>query len=141
MGYIYALVHNMNDAEDIYQQTSVILWRKFEEYEAESDFFRWASIIARYEVLNFFRTSSTRSSKTGITTEMRMPPQRYQRIDARPQKMSRDPAAGRLYCPPNDKDEVKTTSPMSKLITNLPRARLVLQDHLFGKFHLALRKL
>lgn len=60
MGYIYALVHNMDDAEDLYQQSSLVLWRKFDQFDANTDFFRWASTIARYEVMNFLRTRATR---------------------------------------------------------------------------------
>ena len=48
---IFALVHNLADAEEILQQTSVVLWRKFSEYRRDQDFTRWACGIARYEVL------------------------------------------------------------------------------------------
>ena len=48
---IFALVHNLADAEEILQQTSVVLWRKFSEYRRDQDFTRWACGVARYEVL------------------------------------------------------------------------------------------
>lgn len=48
---IFAIVHNLADAEEILQQTSVVLWRKFSEYRRDQDFTRWACGVARYEVL------------------------------------------------------------------------------------------
>ncbi len=48
---IFTLVHNLADAEEILQQTSVVLWRKFSEFRRDQDFTRWACGIARYEVL------------------------------------------------------------------------------------------
>lgn len=65
LGYIYASLHNMDDAEDVYQQSCIVMWRKFDEYQAGSyqvgsDFLKWACTIARYEVLNFIRSSKHR---------------------------------------------------------------------------------
>jgi len=54
-GYLYALVHDLNDVEDLYQETSVVLWRKFGEYREGTSFFHWARATARYQMLNFLR--------------------------------------------------------------------------------------
>jgi len=56
LGYIYSTLRNLDDAEDVYQQTCIIMWRKFDEYESGTDFLKWACTIARYEVLNFIRS-------------------------------------------------------------------------------------
>jgi RNA polymerase sigma-70 factor (ECF subfamily) len=55
-GYIHSLVRDLNDADDLFQQTSLILWRKFDEYDPRRSFFSWACGIARFEVANFVRT-------------------------------------------------------------------------------------
>jgi RNA polymerase sigma-70 factor, ECF subfamily len=55
LGYIFTLVRNMDDAEDLLQQTSLILWRKFDDYQPGTDFMRWACCIAHLEVLSFLR--------------------------------------------------------------------------------------
>ena len=55
-GYIYAAVRNLDDAEELYQQTSLILWRKFSDYQSGSDFVRWACKTAKYEILHFQRS-------------------------------------------------------------------------------------
>ena len=56
--YIFSLLPKWSDAEDMFQQTSMILWRKFDQFDQEdpqSDFVRWACRIARYEVLNHMK--------------------------------------------------------------------------------------
>ncbi|MCE9553276.1 MAG: sigma-70 family RNA polymerase sigma factor [Planctomycetes bacterium] len=60
-GYIRALVHDAEDAKDIFQSTSIILWRKFDQFQAGSSFNRWACSVAQFEVRNFLR--SKRSSR------------------------------------------------------------------------------
>jgi RNA polymerase sigma-70 factor (ECF subfamily) len=51
--YIYAIVRNVSDAEDLYQQTSLVLWKKFGEYESGTHFVRWACAVARFEIRNY----------------------------------------------------------------------------------------
>ncbi|NLX98904.1 MAG: sigma-70 family RNA polymerase sigma factor [Rhodopirellula sp.] len=55
-GYIFAAVRNLDDAEELYQQTCLILWRKFADYRPQSDFARWASKVAKFEILHFQRS-------------------------------------------------------------------------------------
>lgn len=59
-GYIYAMLHNLADAEDIYQQTTVLMWQKFNEFEPGTDFGSWALKIAYFNIKNFQRTKSRR---------------------------------------------------------------------------------
>ncbi len=51
--YIFALVPNHDDAQDIFQETSVALWRDFAKYDVSRPFVPWACRYAYYEVLNF----------------------------------------------------------------------------------------
>lgn len=48
-----ALTHH--DAEEVFQNTNVILWNKFSEFRPGSNFFAWASRIAYFEVLNLMK--------------------------------------------------------------------------------------
>jgi RNA polymerase sigma-70 factor (ECF subfamily) len=59
-GYLLALVQNLADAEDLYQQTTLLLWEKFDQYEPGSDFGSWATTVAHYTALNFLRRQSRR---------------------------------------------------------------------------------
>ena len=52
-GYIYALVQNVNDTQDLHQQTLMVLWRKFPQYEEGTNFLAWATKVAQIEVLRF----------------------------------------------------------------------------------------
>lgn len=54
-GFIMTLVFSHHDAEEVFQNTSVVLWNKFNEYRPGSNFFAWASKIAYYEVLAFMK--------------------------------------------------------------------------------------
>ncbi len=56
LGYLHALVQNTADAEDLLQQTSLILWRKFDEFQPDTNFFAWACRIAYYEANNFVQS-------------------------------------------------------------------------------------
>src|SRR5215471_21300118 len=48
--YIYALVPNRYDAEDLLQETSVVICEKFSEFEEGTDFVAWACQIAYWRV-------------------------------------------------------------------------------------------
>jgi RNA polymerase sigma-70 factor, ECF subfamily len=54
-GFIYALVLNLADTEDVFQQTASLLWEKFDEYEPGTDFTSWALRVARFKAANFIR--------------------------------------------------------------------------------------
>jgi RNA polymerase sigma-70 factor (ECF subfamily) len=56
--YIFSLVLNEADAEDLVQRTSLVMWRKFDEFDATRSFQAWANGIAFLEVQNFRRTAA-----------------------------------------------------------------------------------
>jgi RNA polymerase sigma-70 factor (ECF subfamily) len=49
-GYIYALVPNRYDAEDLLQETSLVICEKFNEFEDGTDFVAWACQIAYWRI-------------------------------------------------------------------------------------------
>lgn len=53
--FIFSQIVNWADMNEILQQTSILLWQKFDQFEQGTDFRSWAFKIARYEVLNFLR--------------------------------------------------------------------------------------
>jgi RNA polymerase sigma-70 factor (ECF subfamily) len=53
MSFIYTLVPNASDAEDIMQETANVLWEKFVGYESGTNFVSWAITIAKYRVLSY----------------------------------------------------------------------------------------
>jgi RNA polymerase sigma-70 factor (ECF subfamily) len=58
--FIFAMVLNQADAEDLYQETGALLWEKFDEFEPNTDFRRWAIRVAHLKVLNFVRKNRRR---------------------------------------------------------------------------------
>ncbi len=53
--FIHTLVPNRTEAEDILQETSVVLWRKWAQFDRDRDFVKWACGIARLEVFRMYR--------------------------------------------------------------------------------------
>jgi RNA polymerase sigma-70 factor, ECF subfamily len=53
--FVRPLVATWDDLEEVIQQTCLVLWRKFAEFEAGTDFQAWACTIARFEVLKHRR--------------------------------------------------------------------------------------
>ena len=58
--FIFSLVQDFSDAEDVCQQTSLVLWNKFDQFEAGSSFRNWAFQAARYAAMNHVRVKSRR---------------------------------------------------------------------------------
>lgn len=51
--FIQSLVVNESDADDIMQDTSAIMWKKFEDFRSGTDFVAWGITIAKYRVLEY----------------------------------------------------------------------------------------
>jgi RNA polymerase sigma-70 factor, ECF subfamily len=51
--YIYMLVPNKADAEEIYQETNVTLWQKFDEFVPGSNFRNWAARVSHFKILQY----------------------------------------------------------------------------------------
>jgi RNA polymerase sigma-70 factor, ECF subfamily len=49
--YLMALLPIADDAADVLQETSLVLWKKFDTYETGTNFFAWACKIARLQAL------------------------------------------------------------------------------------------
>lgn len=51
MRYIRCLVPRLDDAEEVWQATAIVLWEKFDEFDHERDFLPWAQKFAYFESL------------------------------------------------------------------------------------------
>lgn len=61
--YIHSLIPNWGEAEEVLQNTNLVLWRKFDDFELGTNFYSWACSIAHLEVLKW-RERHARDSKT-----------------------------------------------------------------------------
>jgi RNA polymerase sigma-70 factor, ECF subfamily len=53
--YVFAVVKNRQDAEDLVQSVCLVLWRKFDLFQPGTSFFSWARQTAKLMVCNFLR--------------------------------------------------------------------------------------
>ena len=60
-GYIATLLPHRDDAEDVLQRTSLILWQKWSQFDSNQAFLPWARGIALNEIRNLLRRSERRN--------------------------------------------------------------------------------
>jgi RNA polymerase sigma-70 factor, ECF subfamily len=53
--FIRSQVFSRDDADELMQQTTAVLWEKYGSFRADGDFVRWACGVARLEVLSHWR--------------------------------------------------------------------------------------
>ena len=53
--FIFCMVPNEIDSEDIMQETTVLMWEKFNQYKPGTNFVAWALTIAKYKILSYQR--------------------------------------------------------------------------------------
>lgn len=54
-GYLVTLLGSVHDAHDVLQETNLVLWRKFGEFEQGSDFGAWARRCAYFQSRAYLR--------------------------------------------------------------------------------------
>lgn len=60
--YLMALLPSSNDAADVLQETSLVLWKKFDTFQIGTNFLAWACKIARLQALKQYERTN-RSAK------------------------------------------------------------------------------
>lgn len=53
--FVRSLTYSWDDADEVMQNTGLVLWRKFDSFDPETDFMKWACVVARFEVLAWRR--------------------------------------------------------------------------------------
>lgn len=53
--FVLTLIPSMADAEEVLQEASMTMWRRFDQYEPGTSFRNWAFQIAKYTAFNFTR--------------------------------------------------------------------------------------
>jgi RNA polymerase sigma-70 factor (ECF subfamily) len=53
--YIMAMMHDRADAEEVFQEASLILWREFPRFRPGAEFMPWACAIALNQMRKFWR--------------------------------------------------------------------------------------
>src|SRR3972149_4564654 len=55
MGFIWSITYSGQDAEDLFQQTLLVMWEKLREFEPGSNFVAWACHIAKLKAFELNR--------------------------------------------------------------------------------------
>ncbi|MEM0969568.1 MAG: sigma-70 family RNA polymerase sigma factor [Verrucomicrobiota bacterium] len=53
--FLRSLLPSWTDVDEVSQQTAMVLWRKFGQYDPETPFMKWACVVARFEALSYRR--------------------------------------------------------------------------------------
>lgn len=62
-GFIFSLVQHRDDAEDVYQNAVMVMWREFDRFELGTNFAAWATTVAH----NVARTYLRKRRRAAIT--------------------------------------------------------------------------
>jgi RNA polymerase sigma-70 factor (ECF subfamily) len=57
--FIVALLPNYSAAEDVMQDTMLVMWRKFDQFEPGTHFAAWGMQIARYNIATYYRKAES----------------------------------------------------------------------------------
>jgi len=55
MTYIWSMIQDQNARQDVYQETTLALWKSFHTYRPDQEFQSWALGVARHQVLRYWR--------------------------------------------------------------------------------------
>ena len=53
--FVRSLLPGWGEVDEVMQETSLVLWRKFDQYDPATPFLRWACVVARFEALKMRR--------------------------------------------------------------------------------------
>jgi len=53
--FVRSLMPTWHDADEVIQQVALVAWRKFKEFDPETQFIKWLCVIARFESLSYKR--------------------------------------------------------------------------------------
>ena len=56
--FVLTLIPSLQDSEEIVQEASMTMWRRFEQYQPGTSFRNWAFQIAKYTTFNYVRKQS-----------------------------------------------------------------------------------
>ena len=64
--FVFALAPNRNEAEELLQETRVVLWEKFDDVAPGTNFLAWAYSVARLEVLKYRERRAPRAAPATV---------------------------------------------------------------------------
>jgi RNA polymerase sigma-70 factor (ECF subfamily) len=68
-GYVYNLIPNTTDAEDVLQDIKVALWKAFEQFEQGTNFGAWSRKVAFHRVMAFRKKKAIENKRLTFSDE------------------------------------------------------------------------
>lgn len=68
--FIRSMVFSAHDADEIMQETSIVIWKKMEEFQLGTNFLAWSFRIARFQVMNFQKKAVNAKKRVGFSEEL-----------------------------------------------------------------------
>lgn len=68
--YILSMLPNPADAEDVLQETNIVVWKKFDSFQPGTDFRAWVFQIALLEVHKFRQRPRNRTAGVTLSNEV-----------------------------------------------------------------------
>jgi RNA polymerase sigma-70 factor (ECF subfamily) len=59
--FILAMVPNHEDADDLFQETVLVMWSKFDSFTRDTSFIAWGITVAKYQILSVRKQYSRRN--------------------------------------------------------------------------------
>jgi RNA polymerase sigma-70 factor (ECF subfamily) len=59
--FILGMVPNYQDAEDLFQETILVMWSKFDQFQQGTSFASWGATVAKYQILNARRKKTIKN--------------------------------------------------------------------------------
>jgi RNA polymerase sigma-70 factor (ECF subfamily) len=89
LAYLYSILRNADDAEDVLQLTHLELWRKFDQYDRSRSMFVWAREIARLQAIAYVRKNRRHRLQFGDALVTLMTDEMLQQSQERDEETSR----------------------------------------------------
>ncbi len=68
-GYVYNLIPNTTDAQDVLQDIKVALWKAFDQYEQGTNFGAWSRKVAFHRVMAFRKKKAIENKRLTFSDE------------------------------------------------------------------------
>lgn len=56
--FLWSMLPTWDGVDDVLQNASLVLWRKFDQYDPDTPFVKWATVVCRFEALKYRRTKA-----------------------------------------------------------------------------------
>jgi RNA polymerase sigma-70 factor (ECF subfamily) len=68
-GYVYNMIPNATDAEDVLQEVKVALWKAFDQYQEGTNFGAWSRKVAFHRVMAFRKKKAIENKRLTFSDE------------------------------------------------------------------------